>query len=62
MQYYKPEGTAIPVFHWRFWKPICAIGGRVWFGLYYECDHATGGKTLQTAHQYRLKRDMGIFP
>jgi len=27
---------AIRRFHWRFWRPLRAVGGRVWFGRYYE--------------------------
>ncbi len=25
-------------FHWRFWKPLDAIGGKVYFGRYVEYD------------------------
>lgn len=25
-------------FHWKFWEPIEAIGGKIYFGLYVEYD------------------------
>lgn len=25
-------------FHWKFWQPLDAVGGRIYFGLYGEYD------------------------
>lgn len=48
-------------FHWNPFRPIECIGGKVWFGTYYEC-RVEGKVTLQTPFQYYLKRRDGLVP
>lgn len=47
-------------FNFAFWRPIKAIGGRVWFGWCAEVK-ADGEITQQTPLQVTIKRQMGIM-
>ena len=38
MGLFRGDRTFRMKFHWRFWKPLKAVGGRVWFGWYGEND------------------------
>jgi hypothetical protein len=33
-------------FHWKFWSPLEAIGGKVYFGLYVEYDRNEFRKSM----------------
>lgn len=45
-------------FHYRFWEPKDCIGGKVYFGTYYE--PTSGEGACQTHLQFHIKRSMGL--
>lgn len=55
-----------PMFNFKFWKPVDCIGGRIFFGSYYEHyyqlkDGSRSETVLQTPLQVQIKRSSGIF-
>lgn len=52
------------VFHWKFWKPVECIGGRVYFGEYVICGCVENGFisfSRQTPDQVAIKQRLGLF-
>ncbi len=56
--------TSSALFHWKPWRPVHCIGGRVWFGWYYAVSWLDNGRrvsTFQTPAQFKIKRSMGVI-
>lgn len=58
---FEPVDRTIERFNWNPFRPVECVGGKVWFGTYYEC-RVEGKVTLQTPFQYYLKRRDGLVP
>lgn len=50
------------LFHWKFWKPINVIGGKVYFGHYHRCrSESENREIIQTPMQTMIKKSMGVM-